>query len=117
MNPLAVKGSYAGAMGAPQFMPSNYRRYAVDASADGRIDLWTNWPDVCASVGNYLKEHGWNAGEPVLARSRLSTRTRAADLDGHKLALAETVGSLKAKGVSFDSSLPPDAPAHPDRGR
>ena len=56
-------------MGAPQFMPSNYRRYAVDADADGHIDLWTNWPDVCASVGNYLKEHGWNAGEPVLSEA------------------------------------------------
>ncbi len=41
LDPLAMKGSYAGAMGAPQFMPSNYRRYAVDADADGRIDLWT----------------------------------------------------------------------------
>ena len=69
LDPLVVKGSYAGAMGAPQFMPSNYRRYAVDADADGRIDLWSNWSDVCASVGNYLKEHGWNAGEPVLSEA------------------------------------------------
>jgi membrane-bound lytic murein transglycosylase B len=67
LDPLTVKGSYAGAMGAPQFMPSNYRRYAVDADGDGRIDLLNNWSDVCASVGNYLKEHGWNAGEPVLS--------------------------------------------------
>ena len=69
LDPLTLKGSYAGAMGAPQFMPSNYRRYAVDADANGHIDLWTNWPDVCASVGNYLKEHGWNAGEPVLSEA------------------------------------------------
>ena len=110
MNPLAIKGSYAGAMGAPQFMPSNYRRYAVDASADGRIDLWNNWPDVCASIGNYLKEHGWNPGEPVLSEASVEP-DKAADLDGRKLALAETVGSLKEKGVSFDSSLPPDSPA------
>ena len=110
MNPLAIKGSYAGAMGAPQFMPSNYRRYAVDASADGRIDLWNNWPDVCASIGNYLKEHGWNPGEPVLSEASVEP-DKAADLDGRKLALAETVGSLKEKGVSFDSSLSPDSPA------
>jgi membrane-bound lytic murein transglycosylase B len=110
MNPLAIKGSYAGAMGAPQFMPSNYRRYAVDASADGRVDLWNNWPDVCASIGNYLKEHGWNPGEPVLSEASVEP-DKAADLDGRKLALAETVGSLKEKGVSFDSSLPSDAPA------
>jgi membrane-bound lytic murein transglycosylase B len=110
MNPLAIKGSYAGAMGAPQFMPSNYRRYAVDASEDGRIDLWNNWSDVCASIGNYLKEHGWNPGEPVLSEATVEP-DKAADLDGRKLVLAETVGSLKEKGVSFDSSLPPDAPA------
>jgi len=110
LDPLAIKGSYAGAMGAPQFMPSNYRRYAVDADADGRIDLWTNWPDVCASVGNYLKEHGWNAGEPVLGEATVLPEN-AGELDGRKLGLSETVSSLMAKGVSFETSLPPDAPA------
>jgi membrane-bound lytic murein transglycosylase B len=109
-DPQKVKGSYAGAMGAPQFMPSNYRRYAVDADADGRIDLWANWQDVCASVGNYLKEHGWNAGEPVLSEASVMP-DKAPDLDGRKLALSETVGSLRTKGVSFDSSLSEDAPA------
>jgi membrane-bound lytic murein transglycosylase B len=110
LDPLTIKGSYAGAMGAPQFMPSNYRRYAVDADADGHIDLWTNWWDVCASVGNYLKEHGWNPGEPILSEASVES-DKTADLDGRKLSLAETVGSLKAKGVDFDSLLPPDAPA------
>jgi membrane-bound lytic murein transglycosylase B len=110
LNPASVKGSYAGAMGAPQFMPSNYRRYAVDADADGRIDLWSNWPDVCASVGNYLKEHGWNAGEPVLGEATVAPE-KTADLDGRKLSLSETIGSLTAKGVSFESSLSTDAPA------
>jgi membrane-bound lytic murein transglycosylase B len=105
-----VKGSYAGAMGAPQFMPSNYRRYAVDADADGHIDLWSDWPDVCASVGNYLKEHGWNSGEPVLGEATVLPE-KANDLDGRKLVLSETVASLTAKGVSFDSALPADAPA------
>jgi membrane-bound lytic murein transglycosylase B len=110
LNAKSVKGSYAGAMGVPQFMPSNYRRYAIDADANGRIDLWSDWPDVCASVGNYLKEHGWNAGEPVLGEATVAPEN-AADLDGRKLALSETVGSLNAKGVSFDSPLPAEAPA------
>jgi membrane-bound lytic murein transglycosylase B len=110
LDPKVVKGSYAGAMGAPQFMPSNYRRYAVDANADGHIDLWNNWADVCASVGNYLKEHGWNAGEPVLSDAAVD-EDKTAELDGRKLALSDTVESLKAKGVNFDSSLPPEAPA------
>lgn len=110
MDPLTTKGSYAGAMGAPQFMPSNYRRYAVDADADGRVDLWGNWSDVCASVGNYLKEHGWNPGEPVLSEATVET-DKAAELDGRKLALDETVASLKAKGLSFEGSMPAEAPA------
>ncbi|HTV94420.1 MAG TPA: lytic murein transglycosylase B [Steroidobacteraceae bacterium] len=110
IDPRLLKGSYAGAMGAPQFMPSNYRRFAVDADADGRIDLWSNWSDVCASVGNYLKEHGWNEGGPVLSEATVEP-DKAAQLDGRTLALDETVGSLKAKGVTFDTSLPPDAPA------
>ena len=110
LDPKTLKGSYAGAMGAPQFMPSNYRRYAVDADANGRIDLWNDWPDVCASVGNYLKEHGWNAGEPVLEEATVLPE-KPDDLDGRKLALSETVGSLAAKGVNFDAELPADAPA------
>ena len=110
VDPLALKGSYAGALGAPQFMPSNYRRYAVDADADGRIDLWSNWSDVCASVGNYLKEHGWNPGEPVLVDAEVDP-AQAAALDGHTLQLNETVESLAAKGVHIDSPLPPGAPA------
>ena len=110
LDPKILKGSYAGAMGAPQFMPSNYRRYAVDAEANGRIDLWNDWPDVCASIGNYLKEHGWNAGEPVLTEATVPPE-KAGDLDGRTLALSETIGSLAAKGVSFDALLPPDAPA------
>ena len=110
LDPLSVRGSYAGAMGAPQFMPSNYRRYAVDAEADGRINLWTDWPDVCESVGNYLKEHGWNHGEPVLSEASVAA-DKVSDLDGRTLALSETVGSLRTKGVNFDSTLAENAPA------
>jgi membrane-bound lytic murein transglycosylase B len=110
LDPLSVRGSYAGAMGAPQFMPSNYRRYAVDAEADGRINLWTDWPDVCESVGNYLKEHGWNHGEPVLSEASVAP-DKVPDLDGRTLALSETVGSLRTKGVNFDSTLAENAPA------
>ena len=115
-DPLAVKGSYAGAMGAPQFMPSNYRRYGVDADADGRVDLWGNWSDVCASVGNYLKEHGWNTGEPVLSEAAVDA-AKAAELDGRKLALEETVESLEAKGVNLESLAATGGPRHAHRGR
>ena len=59
LDPHALSGSYAGAMGIPQFMPSSYRAYAVDFDEDGLIDIWDNPSDAIGSVGNYLKEHGW----------------------------------------------------------
>ena len=110
IDPLTATGSYAGAMGAPQFMPSNYRRYAVDADHDGRIDLWTNWTDVFASIGNYFKQHGWIPGEPVLSEASLD-RDAAPTADGRKLLLTETVGTLRAQGIRFDTPLGINAPA------
>ena len=63
--PTEVTGSYAGAMGLGQFIPSSYRAYAVDFDGDGKRDLWRSTPDAVASVANYLARHGWRAGEPV----------------------------------------------------
>jgi len=63
----SVQGSYAGAMGLGQFMPTSFIRWAVDANADGQVDLWTPGEDVMSSVANYLKEHGWVEGGPVIA--------------------------------------------------
>ena len=60
-----IEGSYAGALGMPQFMPSSYIHYAVDFDNDGKIDLWNSIPDIVASVANYLKSHGWNYNEPA----------------------------------------------------
>lgn len=58
-----LKGSWAGAMGQPQFMPSSYLKYAVDFDADGRRDIWTSQSDVFASIGNYLAINGWVPGQ------------------------------------------------------
>jgi len=58
-----MKGSWAGAMGQAQFMPSSYLRYAEDFDGDGRRDIWSSEPDVLASIANYLKMHGWSIGQ------------------------------------------------------
>jgi membrane-bound lytic murein transglycosylase B len=64
VTPVHMLGSYAGAMGQPQFMPSSYLRYAVDFEGHGRRDIWTSKPDVLASIANYLARSGWRDGEP-----------------------------------------------------
>ncbi len=62
---LALKGSYAGAIGIPQFMPGSYRRYAVDLDGDGKQDLSGSFADAIGSVANFLKAHGWEEGQAV----------------------------------------------------
>ncbi len=66
VSPLSVKGSYAGAMGYPQFLPSSYRDYAVDFDKDGHVDLLSSAEDAIGSVGNYFRVHGWKKDEPVV---------------------------------------------------
>ena len=63
VTPARMTGSYAGAMGQPQFMPTSYLRYAVDFEGHGRRDIWTSKPDVLGSIANYLAHSGWRGGE------------------------------------------------------
>ncbi len=72
VDPLALTGSYAGAMGLPQFMPSSFRAYAVDFDDDGRIDIWKNPVDAIGSAANYFKQHGWVADAPVVAKATVN---------------------------------------------
>jgi len=64
-DPLSYTGSYAGALGLPQFLPSSVRRYALDFDNDGRIDLRASPADAIGSVAHFLAEHGWQSGEPI----------------------------------------------------
>ncbi|MBW8371129.1 MAG: lytic murein transglycosylase [Thiobacillus sp.] len=68
---IDMNGSWAGAMGHMQFMPSTFRAYAVDADGDARIDLWQSLPDAIHSAANYLRRAGWRTGEPVAQEVRL----------------------------------------------
>lgn len=71
MDPTALTGSYAGAMGLPQFISSSFRHYAVDFDGDGVKDIWTNPADAIGSVGNYLHVHGWQRDARVAVRARV----------------------------------------------
>ncbi|TAN50323.1 MAG: lytic murein transglycosylase B [Methylococcaceae bacterium] len=82
VDPLQPKGSYAGAMGLPQFMPSSYRRYAVDFDGDGRRDIWRDANDAAASVANYFTAHGWRAGESITLPATVAGNGHGALLDG-----------------------------------
>ncbi len=94
LNPRTPKGSYAGAMGIPQFMPSSFRRYAVDGDNDTHRDLWKYGPDVFASIAHYFKENGWHPGEPVLADSIIDA---SPDDPAKATALAEGHRGLAAR--------------------
>jgi membrane-bound lytic murein transglycosylase B len=78
----ALRGSYAGAMGWGQFMPTSIAQWAVDADGDGRIDLWHSLPDITASIANYFAAHGWQSGQPVAMRAQPATSARELDPQG-----------------------------------
>ena len=75
-SPLVPKGSFAGAMGVPQFMPGSYRRFAVDFDGDGRADLWRSNADVIGSVAHYLVRHDWQRGQPVVLPAVIAPESR-----------------------------------------
>jgi peptidoglycan lytic transglycosylase B len=72
LDPLKVKGSYAGAIGYPQFMPSSYQHYAVNATGQAKVDLTRNVADAVASVANYFKHNGWRTGQPAALKLNAS---------------------------------------------
>ena len=106
-----VTGSYAGAMGMGQFMPSSYREYAVDFDGDGRRDLWRSTPDVVGSVANYLHRHGWQPGQPVTRRAIASTGAAFDEISTRNLNPTLTVAEWQDKGFQSSKELPPELPA------
>ncbi|WP_407275194.1 lytic murein transglycosylase B [Halothiobacillus sp. DCM-1] len=104
-----AKGSYAGAMGMPQFIPSSYLAYAVDGNGDGRVDLFHSDADVFASVANYFAEHGWVDHAPVAFEVTLDARQQAAVASqlntGRDLKPKWTAGALRQLGVTLPKDL------------
>jgi len=77
IDPLSLNGSYAGAMGYGQFMPSSYRNYAVNFDGEDTIDIWENKVDAIGSAANYFKEHGWIENGPVIAAVKSQILSKA----------------------------------------
>lgn len=108
MDPLVIKGSYAGAMGLPQFMPSSYRKYAVDYDGDGSIDLLNSPTDAIGSIASYIKAFGWIPGETPTASVRLLPGSESELVSG--LERVHDVLEVQGKGVVFSGSEPPAGP-------
>ncbi len=111
MDPTELMGSYAGAMGYGQFMPSSYRSYAIDFDNDEIVDIWTNPVDAIGSVANYFKQHGWREGEVVVSPATAAADTpdsifvqRRDDLEPTR-----TVAQFAAEGVVAKMELDPNA--------
>lgn len=107
LDPAKTKGSYAGAMGMPQFISSSYRHYAVDYNKDGRTDLINDVEDTVASVANYFARHGWNPNDPIAAPAT-NEKLKFREIKKYPLKPSATITELKSRGFSsmapFDHS-------------
>jgi membrane-bound lytic murein transglycosylase B len=107
---LSTKGSYAGAMGYGQFIPSSYRQYAVDFDHDGKRDLWNSPMDIIGSVANYMHKHGWDLGAQVVIPASVSG-------DAYKPVLEKglkphtALKQLKQAGIKPSTAVPDDVTA------
>lgn len=110
LDPTTVTGSYAGAMGIPQFISSSYREYAVDFDSDGRADLWTDPADAIGSVANYFNLHGWRTGGLVTLPVQVSGNSYTSAL-GPDLTPNLTPEKLAKLGIRVPIRLPADAEA------
>lgn len=108
IDPLVIKGSYAGAVGLPQFMPSSYRKYAVDYDGDGVIDLLGSPSDAIGSIASYMRAFGWVTGEAPTAPVRLLPGSEPELVSG--LERVHELLDVQGKGVVFSGAEPPGGP-------
>lgn len=105
LDPLALKGSYAGAMGIPQFMPSSYRRYGVDFDGNGQRDLLGSPTDAIGSVARYFQAHGWQRGGAVTVPARVNGTAPDGLVDEKLVKPHRRVNELTARGVQPSAPL------------
>lgn len=109
IDPFTLTGSYAGAIGLPQFMPGSIRQYAVDFDGDGRVNLLESPVDAIGSVANYLKQHGWRPGEPFVFPAQVSANREEWDhLLKQGLVAKNTINELRQAGVRAPEGVPAD---------
>jgi membrane-bound lytic murein transglycosylase B len=111
IEPFSLFGSYAGAIGLPQFMPGSIRKFAIDFDGDDKIDLRNSSIDAIGSVANFLIKHGWKAGEPTVFPATVSTTESNRGWDmfiGQGLEATFKIDELRAAGVSPAVEPPPD---------
>ncbi len=106
-DPLDYQGSYAGALGLPQFLPSSVRNYAVDFDGDGRIDLLNSPRDAIGSVARYMQMHGWETGAPVAVRASMSGDANLVPLLANDINPAFDAATLASHGVKAASGETP----------
>ena len=104
IDPATVQGSYAGAIGIPQFMPTSYEAWSVDFNGNGRRDLVNEVEDAIGSVARYLQGHGWTRDENIYAEVILPLSESARPLLGRKAELIHDTATLLDAGVNFDAS-------------
>ena len=103
LNPLLIKGSYAGAMGIPQFISSSYRVFAVDFNENGQRDLLTETEDAIGSVANYLAKNGWIKDSRIYAEIQSDNVNALKEIASNKLKASRSYGDLKALNAKLDS--------------
>lgn len=109
VDPLSLTGSYAGAMGYPQFIPSSYQAFAVDFDEDGTTDIWNNPVDAIGSAANYFHEHRWQHREPVAVQATVKGADYRKGLTIPNLEARHSVAQLREWGWELPTSLPEDA--------
>ena len=108
IDPISIYGSYAGAVGYPQFISSSYRNYAVDFSGDGVTDLINQPVDAIGSIANYFIENGWKPGQPVSSRGFHRLDVRLVEIANRKRKTPFTAADLREKGAHLDESIDND---------
>ncbi len=106
IDPFSLSGSYAGAIGLPQFMPGSVRKFAIDFDGDQKIDLRNSAEDAIGSVGNFLRQHGWTAGLPLVYPVQVLAGQSWPELIGQGLEAKFSVPQMTAAGVLVSESVP-----------